>query len=221
MKECTIIANWKSNKTKEEARAWFAQIASLLTKDAFSGKHIILCPSFSLLPFLKQVIRESQLPFFLGAQDVSPYGAGAYTGAVNALQLKEHVSLVLVGHSEQRKYFHETTEERVNKTMRAKEQEIAVMYCLPEQNEKIPQGVSLIAYEPPGSISPGPADTPENAETIASVLKQQYNTIPVLYGGNVTKDNVKSFITMPHIDGVLVGRASLDPEHFAAIIHHA
>ena len=79
----------------------------------------------------------------------------------------------------------------------------------------------IVAYEPLFAIGSGVPDTPENADIMAQSIKKELGEIPVLYGGSVTSDNVKSFTSMPHIDGVLVGGASLDPLEFLKIIQNA
>jgi len=51
-------------------------------------------------------------------------------------------------------------------------------------------------------------------------MAQRQNAV-ILYGGNVTAENVHTFTQMPHISGVVVGRASLDPIEFASLIQNA
>ena len=79
----------------------------------------------------------------------------------------------------------------------------------------------LVAYEPLSAIGSGHPDSPENADTMALKIKKELGEIPVLYGGSVISGNVKSFTSMPHIDGVLVGGASLDPLEFLKIVQNA
>ena len=79
----------------------------------------------------------------------------------------------------------------------------------------------IVAYEPLFAIGSGHPDTPVNANEFAKSIKNELGDIPVLYGGSVKSDNVKSFTSMPHIGGVLVGGASLDPLEFLKIIKNA
>jgi triosephosphate isomerase len=44
--------------------------------------------------------------------------------------------------------------------------------------------------------------------------------IRILYGGSVTPQNVKDLMAQPHIDGALVGGASLEARSFAEVIHY-
>ena len=79
----------------------------------------------------------------------------------------------------------------------------------------------LVTYEPLSAIGTGHPDTPENADSIALKIKKELRESSVLYGGSVTSKNVKDFTSMPNIDGVLVGGASLDPLEFLKIIKNA
>lgn len=222
MKKLYIVANWKSNKTEAQAREWLERfkIDELGTTD----KEIIICPPFTLLSFLKSYILNHKSPIKLGAQDISPFEEGAYTGEVNGKQIKEFADYVIIGHSEKQKYFGETNETILKKISLAIQYGLTPIVCTanPKQiHNSIHNSTTLVVYEPPGSISPGPADSPENAEQVGMKFCQVYNTDYVLYGGNVTSENVQAFTAMPHINGVLVGRASLDASQFATIVTNA
>ena len=71
------------------------------------------------------------------------------------------------------------------------------------------------------AIGSGNADTPENADSMALLIKKELGDVFVLYGGSITAENVNSFTKMQNIDGVLVGKASLDPLEFSKIIKNA
>jgi triosephosphate isomerase len=76
-----------------------------------------------------------------------------------------------------------------------------------------------VAYEPVEAIGTGKPDSPENAQSIARLIKEKNNEVEyVLYGGSVNGENVKGFTDMQDISGVLVGGASLDPHNFLGII---
>jgi len=84
-----IIANWKSNKTKKEANNWLKEVFDF--KSALEGlknKEIIICPPFTLLSCFKTSLEKNNFPFSLGAQNVSQFEKGPYTGEVNAEQFK-------------------------------------------------------------------------------------------------------------------------------------
>lgn len=214
MKKLFIIANWKSNKTTVEAREWLESITT-------SNKEIIICPPFTLLSTVNELITRLQLPIKVGAQDISPFDSGAYTGEVNARQIKEFADYVIIGHSERRQNFQEEDSILEQKIAMAIKYQITPLFCVQGQATFIPKGVDIIAYEPVLAIGTGNADTPKNADTVAKAIKEKNSISFVLYGGSVTADNIKSFTEMPNVDGVLVGAASLDSQEFIKIINNA
>lgn len=85
----------------------------------------------------------------------------------------------------------------------------------------------VIAYEPIWAIGTGRAATAEDADqmcgTIRRTLVDLYNeqladAVRIQYGGSVTPDNVSDLMSMPNVDGALVGGASLKAEMFARIV---
>ena len=220
MKKLFIVANWKSNKTTAEAKTWLERFMKYDLR--FTNKEVIICPPFTLLPFLKSYLLNHKSGLKLGTQDVSPFPKGAYTGAIAAEQLAEYASYVIVGHSERRKYFQENDQMLANKADMAIENNLTPIYCVQDEQSVIPEGVKVVAYEPVFAIGTRNPDTPENADGVGKTLKKQYSSVKyLLYGGSVTEENVYSFTSMPNIDGVLVGGASLDPIAFSRIITNA
>ncbi len=85
----------------------------------------------------------------------------------------------------------------------------------------------IVAYEPVWAIGTGKTDTPDNANQTMGQLREELATlfgervaqqVRLLYGGSVKPDNVDAFMAMPHIDGALVGGASLKADSFARIV---
>jgi len=218
MKKVFIVANWKSNKTKIEAEKWVKEFN--LQADG-SDKEIIICPPFTLLSDLKALVIGNKLSVKLGAQDISPFYKGSYTGEVNGEQVKEFGDYVIIGHSERRKYFNEKDNLVEQKVEIAKDYKLNPILCVQGEVLTVPKGVEIVAYEPVFAIGTGNPDSPENADKIAQNIKEKNKIQFVLYGGSVTSKNVKAFTEMPNIDGVLVGTASLDPLEFARIIEQA
>ena len=221
MKQLFIVANWKSNKTSIQVQEWFEKFA--LYKNQLTGKPqktMVVCVPFTYLPLAKKFIEKYNLPVHLGAQDLSSFGEGAYTGAINSKQLGEYVGFTIIGHSERRLCFHETDEEIVKKQRIASESGIKTILCVQSAQTQVAEGAEIIAYEPVSAIGTGNPDTPENAASVAKNFLSK--NIPfVLYGGSVTPENVKQFTAKDEISGVLVGGASLDPETFFQIINNS
>lgn len=218
-----IIGNWKSNKNNLEVKDWFKKFAVFWegSKNKFGNLEIVICPPFVYLPLSKKLRDEYQLPIRLGGQDVSSYQNGAFTGAVSALMLSDYVEYVIIGHSERRTIFGEEDKQLFEKVKRAKENSLKIIYCIPDKNVLIPDGVDIIAYEPVWAIGTGKTDTPENASKVVSFLKQRFPLSFVVYGGSVSPQNINKFLSMKYIDGVLPGGASLDPNKFWEIILNA
>ncbi|RJQ35874.1 triose-phosphate isomerase [Candidatus Microgenomates bacterium] len=231
MKKIFIVANWKSNKDSIQVGDWIEGIKNYESGIKNTNKEVIICPSFVHLYLLKSLNNEPIIK--IGAQNISPFDKGAYTGEVNGEQIKELADYVIIGHSERRKNFNETDDLINQKLKMAVKYQIVPILCISDlfqiQNSKFKiQNYNsklknenkelIIAYEPLFAIGSGQADTPENAEKVATEIKKELNGAPVLYGGSVTSENAKSFTQMPDIDGVLVGGASLDPLEFRKII---
>jgi triosephosphate isomerase len=109
MGKLLIVANLKSYKNENEAKDWleaFKKINDLRLNPA--EKEAIVCPSFTQLFSFFSYFSSNNVSATLGAQNVSPFDEGAYTGEVNAKQIKDFASYVLIGHSERRNNFTET-----------------------------------------------------------------------------------------------------------------
>ncbi len=211
-----IIANWKSNKNISEALDWVSQVGPQIIKR--DDLEVVVCPTFSALSEVKKAVTVGNFPLLVGAQDLSPFGTGAYTGEEPASLLTQLVDLAILGHCERRKNFGETDELVAKKVTQALNNNITPLVCVQDENTPVPEGCHLVAYEPVWAIGNGNPDTPENANNVAGALKEKYGQdLEVLYGGSVNPDNVKSFITQANISGVLVGNASLDAREFVKI----
>lgn len=219
-----IVANWKSNKTVQEAEEWFKKIRikfSEINCAKLNDVEIIVCPPAVYLTMTKKYITDYSLPMKLGAQDVSSFEMGAYTGEISARMISGLAEYVIIGHSERRKYFREDDKSLGEKVRQANSTGLKAIYCIQDATTNIPEGVTIAAYEPVWAIGTGKADTPENANGVISQIKQKSGVDIVLYGGSVTPENLKSYLAIDQINGVLIGGASLDTEKFWEIILHA
>lgn len=209
-----IVANWKSNKTLVEAKQWLGVYKQQVEENK---KTVVICPPFTLLSAFSQELPLEQI----GAQTVSSFGMGAYTGEINTAQIAEFAAYVIIGHSERREYCREDDALLAEKVKVATQAGLTPIFCVQGNETPVPQGVKIVAYEPIWAIGSGKAETPEHAEEVAAEIMKKNNVEVVLYGGSVSADNVHSFTQMEHIGGVLVGGASLDPHTFSQIIAHA
>lgn len=221
MKKTFIIANWKSNKTILQTEEWFRTINNSPVTFNKEEKEVVVCAPFTLLPKVKELTVNCKLSIAVGAQDISPFDEGSYTGEVNGKQIKEYADYVIIGHSERRTNFKEDDEILEKKVEMARKYNIVPIFCIQDKATKIPRNIEIVAYEPVSAIGTGNPDTPQNANEVAKYVKQNAKVRYVLYGGSVTSKNVKDFTQMPEVDGVLVGGSSLDVQEFNSIIQNA
>ncbi len=215
-KNIWIIANWKSNKTIAQALDWVSYVGPQIPKKR--SLKVVICPTFSCLSEIKKMIMVNNYSLMLGAQDLSPFGPGAYTGEENAHSLNEFINLAILGHSERRSNFMETDEMIARKVNQAIENKIIPLVCVQGPDIVVPDGCKLAAYEPVWAIGTGTPDTPENDNEVAKSLKQKYGSdLEVLCGGSINSTNIKEFVSQENISGALIGGASLDPEEFINI----
>lgn len=223
MKKLFIVANWKCNKTMGEAEEWLDEVQTdLANLSNLTNLEIVLCVPFTLLPLLSaKVSKLKSLKVKLGAQDVSPFPDGAYTGEISARMLKDlGVEDVMIGHSERRKYFHEDEAMLENKVREAQDAGLRPIFCVRGLMDSVPAGVEIILYEPMTAIGSGQAESAEEVNEVARKLKEKLDdNVVVLYGGSVVPKNVNNFCQEEFIDGVGIGGASLDVEKFLQILN--
>jgi triosephosphate isomerase len=220
MDKLLIVANLKSFMNETEAKNWLEQF--LKHKDEIQntqGKEIIIAPGFTLLLSFNSALIGTNIA--LASQNLSPFDQGAYTGEVNAWQIKDFASYVIIGHSERRNYFNETDKNLSEKVNIALKYDLSPIFCVQDSQTFVPEGVRIIAYEPTFAIGSGNPDTPENAEKVCDDFMSKNSNYSFLYGGSVTSGNVSSFTKNGKIKGVLVGGGSLDPLEFIKIIKNA
>src|SRR3989338_7409453 len=94
-KRIWIIANFKSNKTIADALDWVSKVGPQIPKR--NNLKVVVCPAFSALSEVRKAITVANFPLILGAQDISSFGLGAYTGEEPAALLKDLISMVIIG----------------------------------------------------------------------------------------------------------------------------
>ncbi len=178
-----IAGNWKMNTTIEDAVALAKGVVEAVgSQDAVD---VAICPPYVSLAAVKDVVKDSNVK--LGAQDVHWEKMGAFTGKVCCGMLKSvGVTYVIIGHSEQRTYFHETDSTVNKKIQAALKAGLLPIVCIGEtlderksgkmeavvetQTRGAFEGISredalkcTIAYEPVWAIGTGETATPEQA----------------------------------------------------------
>lgn len=203
--------------TLAECGIWFESYAALVQKQPLSDTvGVVICAPFTLLAASKELIAVHNVHMAIGAQDVSPFGKGPYTGEISAEMIKEFASYVLIGHSERRQYFEESEEELAFELLQAHTAGLSTVYCVPDSDEHIPKETDVVAYEPISAIGTGIPEDPKDVTVVCRKIRETIQ-VPILYGGSVTAENSAGLLATGAIDGFLVGSASLDPEKFYSI----
>jgi triosephosphate isomerase len=186
-----IAGNWKMNKTVAEAlhlvRGLKIELAAVKEVD------IVVCPPFTALSEVSKAVMDSILR--LGAQNMSEHNFGAFTGEIAAGMLKEFsVRYVILGHSERRQLYKETSELVAQKTRAAHAASLKPIVCVGEtlqereagQMERVldaqvrhsldgltaPQMEdTIIAYEPVWAIGTGKNATTTQAQEAHAFIR--------------------------------------------------
>jgi triosephosphate isomerase len=217
--------------------------SELLAAPLPADVEVVLFPSYPLLVPVADAVAGAGVG--VGAQDLHPESAGAFTGDVSAAQLVDAgCGWVIVGHSERRRHHGEIDEVVSRKASVALAAGLRPIVCVGEtrperhggrtfdvlarQVELLPLDPRLVvAYEPVWAIGTGETASPETASDAQGYLRARFarragepfaSRLRILYGGSVTPENAAALAAAPDVDGFLVGGASLDPARFRAII---
>ena len=242
-----IAGNWKMNGS---LAANAALIQGLLADgDPAWACDVAVCVPAPYLAQLQSLTQGSALA--VGAQDVSAQESGAFTGESSAGMLKDFgVRYCLVGHSERRQYHQESDTVVATKAQRALAAGITPIVCVGETLAEREAGDTeavikrqlaavvhlnghciseiVLAYEPVWAIGTGKTASPEQAQAVHALLRQQLQAasasadrVRILYGGSMNAGNAASLLAQPDIDGGLIGGASLKVADFLSIIRAA
>ena len=240
-KKTFIIANWKMNLNEKDAHKLIKDLAKLAIIKKKSTE-VIICPQFLLLPGLSKLVNSS---IFLGAQDCHYQIKGAYTGD-NSIELIKffRCKYVILGHSERRKFHNEKNSLVKNKVDTVRNQNLIPILCVGESLEErkknthkkkiiwqlencISKNIDeiVIAYEPVWSIGTGITPTEDEISEISDLIfnylinSRKKLRFSIVYGGSVDSENFKKLIEIKHINGALIGGASLKFDELSKIIN--
>ena len=218
-----IVINHKTYLTLNEAKNYGIDINDYIRGD----QEVIICPSNIYIPYF-----TGKYNFSLGSQNISPL---EITGETTGKMLKSYnIKYALVGHNERKNNLHETNKEINNKIKEAQKYNITPIAILGEtyyeqQLKKSGEIITktlkeylkdtndniIIGYEPNYTFKEKQIPTKDHIEEIVKLIKQitkrKYNKeIKVLYGGNVSKENIKTLEQIKNLDGYLVGRKAIN-----------
>ncbi|MBP5160725.1 MAG: triose-phosphate isomerase [Alphaproteobacteria bacterium] len=246
MRRPLIAGNWKMNCLQADGRQLAQDVASYYKNQHNPAFDMLIAPPFTLLTACAQQVAGSGVllsaqdcsPFDKGAHtgDVSPVmikDLGAQT--------------TILGHSERRTDHKETSAQVCEKAQAALAASLFVIICVGETlaqrengqtleviaqqvQESLPQETTaentVIAYEPVWAIGTGKTPTTAEVEEVHAFIREQIqkrfgaetaDNIRILYGGSVKPSNAQELLSLPDVDGALIGGASLKAADFTAI----
>ncbi|MES2540619.1 MAG: triose-phosphate isomerase [Pseudomonadota bacterium] len=234
--------NWKMNGTK----ASLAEVSALLAAHPAPVCEMLLCPPATLIDRMAETAKGTTL--MVGAQDSHAKPQGAHTGDLSVAMLKDAgATHVIVGHSERRTDHGETDDLVRAKAQAVVDAGLIAIVCIGETEAErdagqtlavigtqldgsIPLGATaanvVVAYEPVWAIGTGRTPTLSEIAEVHSFLRgrlrglvgEEAAGVRILYGGSVKPSNATDIFAVPHVDGALVGGASLKATDFGAIV---
>lgn len=244
-----IAGNWKMNGLLVESMQVMKSLRSHILRKPLKKTKLVLCPPATLLRDIAEKIPGTGIR--LGGQDCHEAKSGAHTGDISAAMLRDMVcDYVIVGHSERRTNHKETSELVAQKAEVAHKESLISIICIGETEAErengsaydvvkeqllasVPKSANdentVIAYEPVWAIGTNKVPTENEikemhqfiVKTAQESLKQFEKNITVLYGGSANEKNAKKILSLPSVDGLLVGRASLEAESLWEILQIA
>jgi triosephosphate isomerase (TIM) len=241
-----VVGNWKMNGDRASNDAL---LTALKAASLGEGVDVSVCVPAPYLGEVGAGLEGSAIAW--GAQDCSSHESGAYTGEVSAAMLAEFACRhVIVGHSERRALHAESDGLVAEKAKLALAHGLVPIVCVGETLAEREGGVTeavvsrqlaavtsllgastdeiVVAYEPVWAIGTGRTASPEQAEAVHAFLRAELaaasagtGAVRILYGGSVKADNAAQLFGRPHIDGGLIGGASLKAADFTAICRAA
>lgn len=230
-----IAGNWKMNGLK----ASVAELDALLAAPAPAGAELLVCPPATLVASFARRANGSHVK--VGGQDCHWLESGAHTGDISAEMLADAgATHIIVGHSERRADHGETDAVVRKKAEAVARAGLVPILCVGETLTERDAGATLeviarqlegsvppelmsspelvIAYEPVWAIGTGRTPTVEQvAEVHAAIAARMGPSVRILYGGSVKHSNAAELLAVPHVDGALVGGASLKAADFLGV----
>jgi len=239
-----VAGNWKMNGLRSALSELSAMVEGY-GDDLKARVDLAICPPATLLQACAQAAGGSGLQ--IGGQDCHWNDAGAHTGDVSAPMLRDAgAGLAIVGHSERRADHGETSEMVLRKAQAAHRAGLIAVVCVGESEAERDSGQTLsivaaqvagsvpadaharntiIAYEPVWAIGTGRTPTNDDVAQVHAMIRDgltkrfaaEGSAMRILYGGSVKPGNAGELMAVAHVNGALVGGASLKADDFLGI----
>lgn len=239
-----VAGNWKMNGTAASLNELLA-IGQGFMSGLDAQTEALICVPATLLTRASEILARTSVRS--GGQDCHWQDSGAHTGDVSAAMLKDAgASHVIVGHSERRTDHGETDATVLAKAEAAWRAGLVAIVCIGETRAERESGATLdilsrqiagsvprqavhdtvvIAYEPVWAIGTGLTPTAADVaiahahirKGLGGLIGAQAARMRILYGGSVKPSNARELLSLPHVNGALVGGASLKAADFLGI----
>lgn len=239
-----VAGNWKMNGLKASVRE-LGQMIEGYDPELRSRVELMVCPPATLLSTFAVVALGSRIA--IAGQDCHTRPSGAHTGDLSAEMIADTgATAVIVGHSERRQDHAETDGTVRAKAEAARRAGLVAVVCVGETDAERKAGRTLeriagqldgsvpddstagglvVAYEPVWAIGTGLTPTPGDVAEVHAFIRERLtvrfpgegNRMRILYGGSVKPANAAELMGVAHVDGALVGGASLKASDFLAI----
>ncbi len=239
-----IVGNWKMNGLREQLSD-IVEIAAIAEQN--SQVDVAICPPVTLIAQAAGNVPG----FTIGAQDCHFAAKGAHTGCLSAAMIREAgAKMSILGHSERRADQHEVDSEIKAKAEAIHTAGLGAIICVGETEEERDAGKAVdvvcgqlegsfpdnaaatwltIAYEPVWAIGTGRVPEASDVEEMHAAIRGKLveltgegaDAVRILYGGSMNGGNAAELLSVPNVDGGLVGGASLTAEKFGPIIKAA
>ena len=201
-----MAGNWKMNLNHLEAIAVVQKLAFALNDADHEACEVAVLPPFTDIRSVQTLVDGDKLDVRYGAQDVSAFDKGAYTGEISGAMLaKLGCTYVVVGHSERREYHAETDDVVASKVQAAYRHALTPILCVGEGLEVRKAGTHVahtlaqldgaltglpadkartlvVAYEPVWAIGTGEVATPDDAQEVCGAIRTR---LAELYSGDL------------------------------------
>lgn len=244
-----IAGNWKMNCLLENGTALAKAVAEKVKAQKYDCDFLI-CPPFTLLGAVKKCLRGSKIALGAQDVHFAEFGAHTGDISPLMLT-DIGCKYVIIGHSERRTDHGESNSLVKKKAIAAHQAGLITVICIGEtgaerdagktievcQNEisrSVPENATaqntVIAYEPIWAIGTGKTPTAQDVQEVHAAIraalakklgKAVAGRMRILYGGSVKPNNAAELLTLPDVDGALIGGASLKADDFVAIAANA
>ena len=242
MRQKLVAGNWKMHG----GLSGLSEFDSICKELPEPAADVLVCPPATLIAPL--AVRSAGSPVAIGAQNCHADLSGAHTGDLSAEMLADAgATTVIVGHSERRSSYRETDADVRAKSLAAWRAGLTAIVCVGESENERESGLAaevvsrqiltslpdnstadntVVAYEPVWAIgtgrTPAASEIVEIHSLIHGILQDRFSAdgdrIRILYGGSVKRSNASEIFSLAHVDGGLVGGASLKAEDFLPIV---